>query len=67
MRHDIEFFVDVDQLVAQRREHDPADKGAGQRRIEDVGIFGEAEAQGLRRGPGRCEGRQQREPHLRGP
>jgi hypothetical protein len=46
---DGEFFVDVEQLVAQRREHDAADEGARQCRIERVGVFGETDAQRLRR------------------
>ena len=30
-------------------EDDPADEGARQRRVEHVGVFGQADAQGLRR------------------
>ena len=45
LRHDVELFVDVEQLVAKRREDDAADIGARQRRIENVGIFGEPDAQ----------------------
>ena len=43
----VELLVDVEQLVAQRGKDDAADEGAGQRRIEDVRIFGEPEAQRL--------------------
>jgi hypothetical protein len=50
VRHDIELFVDVEQLVAQRRENDAADEGARERGIEYVRILGETEAQGLRAG-----------------
>ena len=48
LRHDLQLLVDVEQLVAQRREDDAADEGARQRRVEHVGILGEADAQGLR-------------------
>ena len=50
-----ELLVDVEQLVAQRGEHDAADEAAGQRRIEHVGILGQADAQGLRMDGGRDE------------
>src|SRR5512143_877963 len=52
LRHDVELVVDVEQLVAHRREHDASDEGPRQRRIEDVRILGEADAQGL----GLCDG-----------
>ena len=45
LRHDVELVVDVEQLVAQRREHDAADVGARQRRVEHVGVLGQADAQ----------------------
>ena len=45
LRHDGELLVDVEQLVAKRREDDPADEGARQRRVEHVGVFGQADAQ----------------------
>ena len=45
LRHDVELFVDVEQLVAEGREHDAADIGARQRRIENVGILGEPDPQ----------------------
>ena len=49
LRHDVELLVDVEQLVAERGEHDAADIGACQRRIENVGVFGQPDAQrGLR-------------------
>ena len=60
LRHDVELFVDVEQLVAQCGKHDAADEGARQRRIEDVRVFGQAEAQLLgmarRCGKGRDHG-----------
>src|SRR6266702_3045006 len=45
LRHDVEFFVDVEQLVAKRRKYDAADIGTPERRIENVRIFGKADAQ----------------------
>ncbi len=45
LRHDVELVVDVEELVADRREHDAADVGARQRRVEDVGVLGQADAQ----------------------
>ena len=49
LRHDVQLLVDVEQLVAERGEDDAADIGARQRRVEHVGILGEADAQvGLR-------------------
>ena len=56
----LQLLVDVEQLVAQRREDDPADEGARQRRVEHVGVLGEADAQGLRRGGEGQQGEQQR-------
>ena len=53
LRNDLELLVDVEELVAKRGEHDPADEGAGERRVEDVRILGEPEAQGLRAGEAR--------------
>ncbi len=50
LRHDVELLVDVDQLVAQGREHDAPDERARKRGIEDVRVLGEAEAQRLRAG-----------------
>ena len=62
LRHDVELFVDVEELVAQRREHDAADEGARQRGIEHVGILGEPEAQRLRaRAGGGCREQHRRE------
>ena len=40
LRHDVEIGVDIEQLVADRREHDAPDIGARQRRVEDIGILG---------------------------
>ena len=45
LRHDVELFVDVEQLVAEGGEHDAADIGARQRGIENIGVLGEADAQ----------------------
>ena len=45
--HDGQLLVDVEKLVAQRREHDPPDERAREGRVEDVGILGETEAQRL--------------------
>ena len=47
LRHDVELVVDIEQLVAQRGEHDAADEAACHGRIEDIGVFGQADAQGL--------------------
>ena len=61
LRHDVELLVDVEQLVAEGREHDAADIGAADAGIEDVRILGNADAKrGLGLGLGRaCERRQQ--------
>jgi hypothetical protein len=48
LRHDVELFVDLQQLVAQGAEDHAADEGAGQRRVQHVRVFGQADAQGLR-------------------
>ena len=53
LRDDVELVVDVEQLVAERREHDPPDEGPRQRRVEHIGIFGESETQRLRGAIGR--------------
>ena len=50
MRHEFQLVVDVDELVAQRREDDAADEGAGAVRVEHVGVFLQADAQRLRHG-----------------
>src|SRR3954454_18301423 len=44
LRHDIELFVDVEQLVTKRCEYDAAGIGAAERGVEHVGIFGETDA-----------------------
>ena len=49
LRHDLQFRVDVEQLVAQAGENDTPDVGAGQRQIQNVGILPQCDAQGLRR------------------
>ena len=43
--HDLEIRRDVEELVAERREDEPADVGAADRRIERVGIVVEPDAQ----------------------
>ena len=48
LRHDGQFFVDLKQLVAQGRKHHAAHKRARQRGVENVRVFGQAHAQGLR-------------------
>ena len=45
LRDDLELLVDVEQLVADRREHDAAHIGAGERRIEHVRVLGEPDPQ----------------------
>ena len=45
LRHDVEIAVDVEQLVAQRGEHDAADVRTRRGWIEIVGIFRETDAQ----------------------
>jgi hypothetical protein len=47
LRNDVQLFVQVEQLVAQAGENDAPDEGARARRIEDVRVLGEADAQGL--------------------
>ena len=60
LRHDVELFVDVEQLVAERCEHDAADIGAGHGRIEDIGILGKPDPQRGLRLNGCAERQQQR-------
>jgi hypothetical protein len=50
LRHDVQLLVQVEQLVAQPREHDAADESARHGRVEDVRVLGQADAQGLRLG-----------------
>ena len=45
LRHDVELLVDVEELVAQGREDDASDIGAGERRVEHVGILGKSDAE----------------------
>jgi hypothetical protein len=49
---ELEIRRDVDELVAQRREHDASDEGACAMGIEHVRVFVQADAQGLRGGGG---------------
>src|SRR6266704_5281014 len=58
--HDVELLVDIEQLVAERCEHDAADIGARHGRVEDIGVLGKPNSQ---RGLGvdaRSERQQQR-------
>jgi hypothetical protein len=48
LRDDRELLVDVEELVAERREDDAADERPRERRIEDIGVLGKADAQRLR-------------------
>ncbi|KAG1530818.1 hypothetical protein G6F50_017066 [Rhizopus delemar] len=43
LRHEMQLGIDVHQLVAQRREHDAADVGAGAVRVQDVRVFLQAD------------------------
>src|SRR5258708_32474327 len=43
LRHDVELFVDVEQLVAERREYEAAHISARQRRSENVRASGQAQ------------------------
>ena len=43
--HDVELLVDLEELVAERGEHDAADVGARERRIEHIRILGQSNAQ----------------------
>ena len=45
--NDVQLLVEVEELVAQAGEDDAPDEGARARRVEDVGVLGEADAQGL--------------------
>ena len=45
LRDDLELLVDVEQLVADRREHDAPHIGARERRIEHVRVLGKPDAQ----------------------
>ena len=47
LRNHVQLFIEVEQLVAQRGKHDPADEGSRHRRIEDIRVFRQADAQGL--------------------
>jgi hypothetical protein len=66
LRDDGELLVDVEELVAQRREHDAPDERAGECRIEHVRILGESEAERRLGVGGRGEERHQAE-EKRGP
>jgi hypothetical protein len=44
LRNDIELFVDVEQLVAERGKNDTPDISARQRRIEDIGVLRKPDA-----------------------
>ncbi len=45
LRDDLQIGADIDELVAHRDEDDAADKRARERRVENVGVFGETDAQ----------------------
>ena len=51
LRDDVELGADIDELVAERGEDDAADIGARQRRVQQVGVFGEPDPQRLRAAP----------------
>ena len=56
LRDDVQLLVEVEELVAESGEHvDAPDEGARHRRIEDVRVFGEIDAQRLRTSR-RCQG-----------
>ena len=59
LRHDVALLVDVEQLVADRREHDTRRIKARQRRIQDVAVVAQPDAQ---RAPGRRRRRRPRTP-----
>jgi hypothetical protein len=52
LRHEIERRVGIEQLVAHRRQCDPPDEGAAERRVERIGILAEPDPQGLGIGGG---------------
>src|SRR5204863_3460707 len=54
--NDVELLVQVEELVAQAREDDATHEGAGERRIEDVGILGESDAERFLGVGGKAEG-----------
>ena len=56
LRHEVELLVDVEELVADRGKHDPTDIGSRHGRVEQVGIFGQADTQGALRGGRRDAG-----------
>src|SRR5215216_1715694 len=56
LRHDVQLFVDVEQLVAEGCKYDAAHVSAAHGRVEDIGVFSEPDAQ---RGLGGCLERQQ--------
>ena len=45
LRHDVELFVDVEQLVAEGREHDAAYVSARHGRVKNVRVFGQSDPQ----------------------
>jgi hypothetical protein len=49
-RRELQVGCDVDELVAQGREHDAANECACAMRVEHVGVVVQADAQGLRGG-----------------
>ena len=63
LRDDLQFLVDVEQLVAQTGEHDAPDIGPGEGRVQNVGVLTQGDVQGGgvqglgegRRGCQRCQ------------
>lgn len=49
LRHDGKLVIDVEELVAERRKDDAADECPGQRGVQNIRVFGEPDAQCLRR------------------
>ncbi len=45
LRYDLQLRVDVEQLVAERGEDEPADIAGAERRIEQVGVLAKSDAQ----------------------
>src|SRR4029077_14812810 len=44
LRYDIEVLLDVEQLVAERRKDDTTDICTGERRIEHIRVYSQADA-----------------------
>jgi hypothetical protein len=59
LRHDVQLFIQVEKLIAEAGKHDAADERARHRGVEDVGIFRQADSQGLRIDKGGEQGKPQ--------